>query len=113
MAYFKIVAVLSVVVSGDSDSSSEFIQKLSTLEKTGEFRESALQTAGEWFRAHQVPQGDGGDQAGMAELKATNPEAWAVVNALLTKKSLGLLNSHHPSASMSSDAASAPLDSAQ
>merc|ERR1719265_2201991 len=36
----------------------------------------------------------------MAELKATNPDAYAVVNALLTKKSLGLLNSRHPTASM-------------
>jgi len=115
MAYFKITTVLSMVALVSSDSSSnEIMQKLSLLEKTGEFRESALKKAGEWFQAHQDPQGDAGDQAGMKELKASNPEAWAVVNALLTKKSLGLLNSRHPTASMSpSDRPDAPLDSPQ
>jgi len=49
--------------------------------------------AREWLRTHQDP-----DQAGMDELKTTNPDAFAIVQALLTKKSLGLLNAKHPDA---------------
>lgn len=35
----------------------------------------------------------------LAELKDQNPEAYALVNALLTKRSLGLLDPRHPTAS--------------
>lgn len=56
----------------------------------------AQRRAEEWMRMHA---GDDPDQAGLDELKATNPDAFAIVNALLTKRSLGLLNSRHPSAS--------------
>lgn len=49
--------------------------------------------AREWLRTHEDP-----DQAGMDELKATNPDAYAIVQALITKKSLGLLNPKHPNA---------------
>jgi hypothetical protein len=34
----------------------------------------------------------------MEELKTTNPDAYAIVQALITKKSLGLLNPKHPNA---------------
>merc|ERR1719463_470810 len=49
--------------------------------------------AREWLRTHEDP-----DQAGMEELKQTNPDAYAIVQALMTKKSLGLLNPRHPNA---------------
>lgn len=38
----------------------------------------------------------------LAELRTENPEAYALVKALLTKRSLGLLDPRHPSASFSS-----------
>lgn len=41
----------------------------------------------------------------LAELKGQNPEAYAIVKALLTKRSLGLLNPRHPTASFSAPAA--------
>merc|ERR1719235_2009991 len=43
--------------------------------------------------------GDDPDKQGLDELRATNPDAYAIVNALLTKRSLGMLNMRHPSAS--------------
>lgn len=49
-----------------------------------------------WFRAH------GGGRAHpdqLAELKDENPSAYAIVKALLTKRTLGLLDPKHPSAS--------------
>lgn len=49
--------------------------------------------AREWLRTHEDP-----DEAGMEELKTTNPDAYAIVQALITKKSLGLLNPRHPNA---------------
>merc|ERR1719158_1611412 len=58
-------------------------------------RADAQRRAQEWMRMHA---GADPDQAGMDELKATNPDAFAIVNALLTKRSLGMLNLKHPSA---------------
>jgi len=43
----------------------------------------------------------------LEELRQANPSAYAIVKALLTKRSLGLLNPRHPSASFS--AADAPV----
>jgi len=40
----------------------------------------------------------------LAELKGVNPEAYALVKALLTKRSLGLLNARHPTASFAAPA---------
>jgi len=51
-------------------------------------------SARQWLRNHPAPQGDD-----LAELKTANPEAYAIVKALLTKRSLGLLDPKHPSAS--------------
>jgi hypothetical protein len=51
--------------------------------------------AREWLNTHG---GEDPDQAGMDELKQTNPDAFAIVQALITKKSLGLLNPKHPNA---------------
>jgi len=49
-----------------------------------------------WLEAHpQVSQ----DEADLKQLKIENPDAFAVVNALLTKQRLGLLDPKHPSAS--------------
>jgi len=50
--------------------------------------------ARDWLRRHPAPEGDE-----LAELKTANPEAYAIVKALLTKRSLGLLDPKHPSAS--------------
>merc|ERR1719401_2689620 len=50
--------------------------------------------ASNWLRKHQQPDADE-----LAELKSENPQAYAIVKALLTKRALGLLNPRHPSAS--------------
>jgi hypothetical protein len=47
-----------------------------------------------WLREHS---GDNPDE--LAELKTENPDAYALVKALLTKRSLGLLDPKHPTAS--------------
>jgi len=58
---------------------------------------SASETyARSWLQAHAAPQGDE-----LEELKSVNPDAYAIVKALLTKRSLGLLDPKHPSASFS------------
>jgi len=44
-----------------------------------------------WLRAHKQPSGDD-----LGELKDSNPNAYALVKALLTKQQLGLLNPRHP-----------------
>jgi len=72
---------------------------------------SAETFARSWMQKHEgvQPQGDE-----LAELKTQNPEAYAIVKALLTKRSLGLLDPRHPSASFakpapaSEEAASGP-----
>jgi len=65
---------------------------------------SADSTARLFLRRHagSPPQADE-----LAELKGANPEAYAIVKALLTKRSLGLLNPRHPTASFSAPAADA------
>jgi len=55
---------------------------------------SAYSAAQEWLQSHS------GAPDELAELKSANPEAFAIVNALLTKRSLGLLNNKHPTASL-------------
>jgi len=47
-----------------------------------------------WLKTHDPS----GDQAGMDDLKNSDPNAFAIVQALLTKKSLGLLDPSHPTA---------------
>jgi len=51
--------------------------------------------AHEWMNTYG---GEDPDEAGMEELRQTNPEAYTIVQALMTKKSLGLLNPKHPNA---------------
>lgn len=51
-------------------------------------------TARVWMLDHPS-----GDQDDLAELKTENPDAYALVKALLTKRSLGLLDPKHPTAS--------------
>jgi hypothetical protein len=58
---------------------------------------TAQQRASAWLRDHS--DGPSADAAGMADLKASDPNAFAIVQALLTKKSLGLLDPSNPSAS--------------
>merc|ERR1719453_585987 len=60
------------------------------LERSSEFR------AKMWLKTHQPSE----DEAGMQDLKSSDPNAYAIVQALLTKKSLGLLDPNHPTASM-------------
>jgi len=55
---------------------------------------TAEQRASMWLRNNADP-----DQAGMDDLKGSDPTAFAIVQALLTKKSLGLLDPTNPSAS--------------
>jgi len=57
---------------------------------------SATSEARQFLRRHTAspPQQDE-----LAELKGENPDAYALVKALLTKRSLGLLNPRHPTAS--------------
>jgi len=52
-----------------------------------------------WMLDHANPNGDE-----LAELKSENPDAYALVKALLTKRSLGLLDPKHPTASFSKPA---------
>jgi hypothetical protein len=64
------------------------------LERSSTFR------AKMWLKTHDPS----GDEAGMQDLKNSDPNAFAIVQALLTKKSLGLLDPNHPSASMTGEA---------
>lgn len=57
-----------------------------------------------WLGSHANPSPDELD-----ELKGENPEAYALVKALLTKRSLGLLDPKHPTAAFSASATPAPL----
>merc|ERR1719487_1103827 len=57
----------------------------------------------EWLSAH-ANGGSPGDIAGMQDLKNTDPNAFAVVQALLTKQSMGLLDPSNPSASFADGA---------
>jgi len=57
-------------------------------------RSGAELQAREWLLDHP----DSNEAAGMEDLQKTNPDAFAIVQALLTKKSLGLLNPKHPDA---------------
>lgn len=52
-----------------------------------------------WMLDHANP-----NQDELAELKTENPDAYALVKALLTKRSLGLLDPKHPTASFSKPA---------
>jgi len=58
---------------------------------------AALNTARLWLRSHSGAP----DIDQLAELKNANPDAYALVKALLTKRSLGLLDPKHPTASFS------------
>lgn len=70
---------------------------------------SEMMVAQNWLRAHAAQDPD---QEGLDELKDANPDAYAIVQALLTKKSLGLLNPRHPSASFATPDKTAPDGSA-
>jgi len=99
MANLRIALVpclMTAVVASLAASSSSSSLASSSLARTSIKREglnTMVLRAREWLRAHEDP-----DQAGMEELKATNPDAFAIVQALMTKKSLGLLNPRHPNA---------------
>lgn len=56
---------------------------------------SAAARAEQWMQAHKA---DPNDQAGMNDLKASDPNAFAIVQALLAKQQLGLLDPKHPTA---------------
>merc|ERR1719486_211489 len=64
------------------------VQASRVLESSAAFR------AKMWMKAHDPS----ADEAGMNDLKNTEPNAFAIVQALLTKKSLGLLDDKNPSA---------------
>merc|ERR1719326_352 len=66
------------------------VQASRVLERSSTFR------AKMWLKTHDPS----GDEAGMQDLKNSDPNAYAIVQALLTKKSLGLLDPNHPTASM-------------
>lgn len=62
-------------------------------------RTAAELKANSWLQKHVAPNGDE-----LSELKSENPDAYALVKALLTKRSLGLLDPKHPTASFSAPA---------
>jgi hypothetical protein len=64
--------------------------------------DSAVSEARLFLRRHvaQPPQADE-----LAELRTENPEAYGLVKALLTKRSLGLLNPRRPTASFAAHSA--------
>jgi hypothetical protein len=66
------------------------------------FAESAARL---WLSQHGAPKRDE-----LAELRTANPEAYAIVNALLSKKALGLLDPKHPRASFSKEVPVASAD---
>merc|ERR1719188_313112 len=57
---------------------------------------TAESVARNWMMTHQPS-----SQDELAELKAANPSAYAIVSALLTKQRMGILDPRHPSASFS------------
>lgn len=61
---------------------------------------TASQRAYAWLLRHT----ESPDAAGMKDLKSSDPNAYAIVEALLTKRSLGLLQPDQPSASFSGSA---------
>jgi hypothetical protein len=67
------------------------VQASRVVESSAEFRAKL------WLKAHQPS----GDEAGMNDLKNSDPNAYAIVQALLTKKTLGLLDPNHPTAGFS------------
>jgi len=89
----SLIMAASASLASSSSSSSLAASSLarSSLAKQG--LNTMVLRAREWLRTHEDP-----DQAGMDELKNTNPDAYAIVQALMTKKSLGLLNPKHPNA---------------
>lgn len=89
MVNLRLVVSLAVVALGSREASFRALEKTSIHEGLN----TLVIRADQWLRDHPEP-----DQAGMDELKATNPEAFAIVQALLTKKSLGLLNPKRPNA---------------
>lgn len=86
MQFCRISVALLLLVAGATAT-------VSTSEATAESH------AAQWLRDHPQAQADE-----LAELKSENPGAYAMVKALLTKRSLGLLNPHHPTASFSAPA---------
>lgn len=67
---------------------------------------TAETAAAVWLRAHRgAPQPDE-----LAELKDANPEAYGLVKALLMKRSLGLLDPRHPTASFAKTPAATTED---
>lgn len=72
-------------------------------------RTSAQKVARMWLHKHadQDP-----DAAGLSELKSTNPEAFAIVQALMAKKSLGLLNPMHPTNALGQESSHVSVSSA-
>jgi hypothetical protein len=63
--------------------------------------------ATQWLSAHSAAAPSGDE---LAELRGVNPEAYAIVKALLTKRSLGLLDPKHPTASFAAAAPKATED---
>jgi hypothetical protein len=55
----------------------------------------SVSIAQQWMKTHNA---DPNDQAGMNDLKASDPNAFAIVQALLAKQQLGLLDPKHPTA---------------
>lgn len=76
-----ILAVMVAMVAGSSFMGT-------SLERSAEVR------AKKWLADNNNP-----DEAGMNDLKMSDPSAFAVVQALLAKQQLGLLDPNHPSAS--------------
>jgi len=70
------------------------------LENSADFRAKMWMKSHMMFnqKTHQYDRNDpSGDEAGMQDLKNSDPNAFAIVQALLTKQSLGLLDPNHPS----------------
>jgi len=67
-------------------------------------RASVQNAAAKWLSAHPAADVNQGE---LAELQSANPEAYAIVEALLTKRSLGLLDPKHPTASFAAPPAAA------
>merc|ERR1719235_778486 len=92
------------VLSGADYSLVQTVSKRSLLSSGASVASSTDAVARVWLQEHQAPQADE-----LEELRQANPDAYAIVKALLTKRSLGLLDPRHPTASF---AGAKPVDTA-
>lgn len=87
MQHNAVAFAFALLVVGVSGAGSSYRSSVHVATRLAQLR------AHEFLKAHDAPSEDE-----LAELKAANPDAYGIVKALLTKRSLGLLDPRHPRA---------------